>query len=115
MLIFQNKTKANNKISEKGKTQETANLRCVLLQLVEETWKILLCYQIFENTEDIELDIVLFRSNRSQIFYKIGVLKTFTKFTENRTCWILFTDKAANPQPATLTKKITSQKFSCNF
>ena len=35
----------------------------------------------FENTEDIELDIVLFRSSRSQIFYKIGVLKTFTKFT----------------------------------
>ena len=30
------------------------------------------------------------RSNRSQMFFKIGVLKNFAKFTEKDLCWSLF-------------------------
>ena len=33
---------------------------------------------------------VYFRSSRSQMFFKIGVLKTFAKFTVKHLCWSLF-------------------------
>ena len=39
------------------------------------------------------------------MFYKIGVLKIFAKFTEKRMYWSLFFDKIAGLQTATLLKE----------
>ena len=35
------------------------------------------------------------KSNRLQMFYKIGVLRNFAKFTEKQLCWSLFFKKVA--------------------
>ena len=43
-----------------------------------------------------------FRSSRSQMFFKIGVLKIFVIFTGKRLCWSLF-------------KKTTTQVFSSEY
>ena len=38
---------------------------------------------------------ILIRSSRSQMFFKIGVLKNFTLFTGKHLCWSLFCNKVA--------------------
>ena len=56
------------------------------------------------------------RSSRSQIFFKIGVLKNFAGFTGKHMCQSLFFNKVAGMRPATLLKKDTlAQLFSVNF
>ena len=47
----------------------------------------------------------LFRSSRSQMFFKIGVLKNFAIFTGKSLCWSLFLIK--------LLKRNTNTGFSC--
>ena len=44
------------------------------------------------------------RSSRSQIFFKIGVLKNFAKFTRKQPCWSLFLITLQAWKPATLLK-----------
>ena len=44
------------------------------------------------------------RSSRSQIFFKIGVLKNFAKFTRKQPCWSLFLITLQVWKPATLLK-----------
>ena len=46
----------------------------------------------------------IIRSSRSQIFFKIGVLKKFTIFAGKRLCWSLFLIKLLGFRPATLFK-----------
>ena len=48
--------------------------------------------------------IMFFRSNRSQMFFKFGVLKNFANFTGKHRCWSLF-NKVAGLGPATLVKR----------
>ena len=48
--------------------------------------------------------IFFLRSSRSQLFFKIAVLKNFTKFTGEHLCWSLFLIK----RPATLLKRESS-------
>ena len=45
------------------------------------------------------------RSNRSQMFFKIGALKNFTNFTGKHPCWSLFLTKLQALWPATLLKR----------
>ena len=47
----------------------------------------------------------LFRSSRSQVFFKIGVLKNFPKFTGKHLLWIFFLIKLQARRPATVLKK----------
>ena len=62
---------------------------------VQVIWSIIFC-----------LDCVgIFRSSSSKMFFKIGVLKNFIKFTEKHLCWNLFLNTAASWRPATLLRK----------
>ena len=54
-----------------------------------------------------------FRSSSPEVFYEIGVLKNFAKFTWKHLCQSLFFNKVAGLMPATLLKKRPLQ--SCNF
>ena len=45
------------------------------------------------------------RSSRSQMFFKIVVLKNFAKFTRKHLCWSLFSIKLQALRPATLLKR----------
>ena len=57
-----------------------------------------------------------YRSSRSQMFFKIGVLKNFAIFTGKHLCCNLFFNKVAGLRYATLLKKETlSQVFSCEY
>ena len=42
-----------------------------------------------------EEDHDIIRNSRSQMFFKIGVLKNFAVFTGKRPCWSLLYDKVA--------------------
>ena len=56
------------------------------------------------------------RSSRSQIFFKIGVLKKFTIFTGKLLCWSLFLMKLQAFMPATLLKKrLQHRRFPVNI
>ena len=55
------------------------------------------------------------RSSRSQMFFKIGVLKNFTVLTGKRLCWSLFLIKLQAWKLATLLKKTPIQMFSCEY
>ena len=52
----------------------------------------------------------MFRSRRSQMFFKIIVPKKFVNFTEN-TCVGLFFNKVAGPQNSNFIKKRLQQRF----
>ena len=47
----------------------------------------------------------IFRSSRSQIFFRTGVLKIFANFTRKRLCWSLFLIKLPAWRPVTLLKR----------
>ena len=55
------------------------------------------------------------RSSRSQIFFKIGVLKNFAKFTRKQPCWSLFLITLQVWKPATLLKGDPTPVFSCEY
>ena len=55
------------------------------------------------------------RSSRSQIFFKIGVLKNFAIFTEKRVCWSLFSIKLQAWRPAILIKRDHNRCFLVNI
>ena len=46
----------------------------------------------------------MFRSNRLQMFFKIGVLRNFANFTGKHLCWSLFLIKSQARRPGTLLK-----------
>ena len=51
-----------------------------------------------------------------QMFFKIGTLKRFAKFTGKQLCQSLFFNKITGPRPATLLKKRFSHRcFPVNF
>ena len=57
-----------------------------------------------------------FRSSCLQMFFKIGVLKIFAKFTGKHLCRSLFFNRITNMRPATLLKKrLRSRCFPVNF
>ena len=45
------------------------------------------------------------RSSRSQMFFKIGVLKNFANFTGKQLCWSIFLIKLQAFRPTTLLKR----------
>ena len=53
-----------------------------------------------------------YRSSRSQMFFKIGVLKYFESFTEKYMCWSLFLINLHGCRPAVLLKETPTQLFS---
>ena len=46
------------------------------------------------------------------MFFKIGVLKSFTNVTGKHLCWSLLLKKLASSRPATLLKKASTKVFS---
>ena len=64
------------------------------------------------------VNVDLFRRCCSQIFFKIGALKNFAKFTGKDLCRSLIFDKVADIRPATSFKKrhrYLTQVFFCKF
>ena len=55
------------------------------------------------------------RSSRSQMFFKIGVLKNFTKFTGKELCWSLFLINLQALRLGALLKKRLQHRFSLNI
>ena len=55
------------------------------------------------------------RSNRSQMFFKIGVLKNLANFTGKHLCWNLFLIKLQALSPVTLLKGTPAHVFSCEI
>ena len=56
------------------------------------------------------------RTSHLHKFYKIGVLKKFTKLTGKYLCWSLFINKVTNFQPTILLKKRVGHRcFSVSF
>ena len=51
------------------------------------------------------LQYLIFRSSRSQMFFKIGVLKNFANFTVKHLCWSIFFIKLQAWMAATLLKR----------
>ena len=51
------------------------------------------------------LQYLIFRSSRSQMFFKIGVLKNFANFTAKHLCWSIFFIKLQAWRAATLLKR----------
>ena len=54
---------------------------------------------------DFSWSLRISRSSRSQIFFKIGVLKNFAIFIGKHMCWSLFLIKLQALKPATLLKR----------
>ena len=52
------------------------------------------------------------RSSGSQMFFKIGVLKSFAMFTGKHMCWSPFLIKLQAWRPATLFKRSTNTHLS---
>ena len=62
------------------------------------------------------VNVDLFKSCCSQIFFKVGVLKNFAKFTLKHLCRSLIFDKVADRRPAnSVKKKSATQVFFCEF
>ena len=60
--------------------------------------------------------VILFKCSRSQMFYKIGILKNFVKFTGRHLSRSLIFNKAASLRNATLLKKRLQHRcFPVNF
>ena len=59
--------------------------------------------------------IILNRSSSLKVFYKIGLLKNFTKFTGKHLCRNPFLNNVAACRPATLLKQIPAHVFSVTF
>ena len=53
------------------------------------------------------------RTSRLQMFFEIGVLKSFANFIGKHLCWSLLFKKLAGSRPAALLKKASTQAFSC--
>ena len=64
----------------------------------------------FHFSKNISLNILRYRNSRSRIIFKIGVLKNFTILAGKHLCWILFSNKVADPRPETPT-----EVFSCKY
>ena len=63
-----------------------------------------------------QLHLILFRSRRTEVICKKGVLRNFAKFRGKHLCQSLFLNKVAGLRPATLLKKKTlAHVFSCEF
>ena len=62
-----------------------------------------------------EEDNDIIRSSRSQMFFRIGVLKNFAIFTGKHLCRSLFLIKLQCWRPATLLKRDSTQVFSCEY
>ena len=59
---------------------------------------------------------VVYRSGGPEVFYKIGALKNFAKFTGKHLCQSLFFYKVPDVRPATLLKKrLWHRSFLVNF
>ena len=59
------------------------------------------------------LEAVVYRSSRPDLFYKIGVVKNFGKFTGKRLCQSLFFNKIAGLR--LLKKRLWHRCFPLNF
>ena len=58
---------------------------------------------------------VYFQEQFPEVFFKIGVLKNFAKFTGKNLCPSVFFDKNEGLQHASLLKKRLQHLFSCEF
>ena len=54
---------------------------------------------------DLAKSFSLFRSSRSQLFFKIGVPKNFANFTGKHPCWSLFLIELQTFKPTILLKR----------
>ena len=55
------------------------------------------------------------KSSRLHMFFKMGVLKNFTIFTEKHLCWSLFLIRLQAWRPATLSKRGSDTGVSCEY
>ena len=56
-----------------------------------------------------------YRNSRSQMFFKVGVLKNFVSFTGKHLCWSLFLIKLQAWRPNFLKKETPTQIFPVKF
>ena len=68
-----------------------------------------LCFWLRKDTQYILLTLWLeVQSSRSQMFFKINLLKNFAIFTRKNLCWSLFLIKLQTSRPVTLLKSNSS-------
>ena len=65
----------------------------------------------------LRLIMVLYQKQLTLMFLKIGVLKDFAIFAGKHLCWSFFSIRfqALGLRPATLLKKDTNTRFSCEY
>ena len=63
----------------------------------------------------VENQCLPFRSSRSHMFFKVGVLKSYAIFAGKRLRWSLFLIKFQFLRPAPLFKKNPTKVFSCEY
>ena len=69
-----------------------------------------------KNKNVVTLDALVFRSSSLQMFYKIGVLENFAKFTEKLLCQGLYFNKVAGLKAGNLfRKRLWHRCFPVNF
>ena len=70
----------------------------------------------FSLSEYAEQDILVkLRSSCSQMFFKIGVFKNFTNFTNKHLCWSIFLAKLQTSKPQGLKKSQCNQIITSNM
>ena len=79
---------------------------CICFEKFDDVEKFLEFDDELKNNEEKfrELVSVIFRSSRSKVFCKKGVLRNFAKFTGKHLCQSSFLNKVAPLRPATLVK-----------
>ena len=73
-------------------------------------------FAIFSFFKKKFFDILNYRNSRSQMFFKVGVLKNFAIFIGKRLCWSLFFYQSCRPEASNFLKKETpAHLLSCEY
>ena len=57
------------------------------------------CFKLRYSLKILNVVVSSYRSSRPEVFYKLGFLKSFVKFTRKHLCWNLFFNKVAGLKP----------------
>ena len=72
------------------------------------------CFKLRYSLKILHVLVSSYRSSRPEVFYKLGFLKSFVKFTRKHLCWNLFFNKVAGLKPEKK-KQNPTKVFSCEF
>ena len=71
------------------------------------------CFKLRYSLKILNVLVSSYRSSRPEVFYKLGSLKSFVKFTRKHLCWNLFFNKVAGLKPEK--KTIQQRCFPVSF